>query len=336
MKTKPQQSTRIAAAKSNLLTVKIERGFSLIELMVASAIALIILVAVSNVFINSSSNERANNAASEFTTNGRYAIETLRRDILLAGFKGLTSFPRTTPTTALSNFLVTGDCGTRFATNTTLNPLGGNEYELGGLFGANDTNPYSGTCVPSASYSTGDILVSRHAAENSTPTLVANTLYMRSTYGQWELYKGNTALAGFTKEPQLNYKYQTSVYYISPNTSGTDGVPALYKAALGAGPAMTSSLVASNIQDMQFQYGRTDKNTATTRFYNANQISATATPSEWESISSVRIWILVRGTNVEPGYTNGNAYTLGDKTIAAANDGYRREVFSTVVKVRNF
>ena len=331
MKMKPQYSTRLAAAKSNLLTLKIERGFSLIELMIASAIALIILVAVSNIFISSSSSERSNSSASELTTNGRYAMETIRHDLLQAGFKGIGSQNSSILTTTIP--AVTGDCATGFATNTATNPLTNKEYELGNLFGTNDSNAGLTGCIPNASYSTGDILVARHAAQAPKAT-AANTISMHASYGRWELFKGTVVPLGF-KGPVLDYPLETSVYYISPNTSGADGIPALNKVSLGAGPAMTSSLVASNIQDMQFQYGITDKENKTTRFYDANDISNTATPSEWGKVSAVRVWILVRGTRVEPSYTNTNSYVMGSKTVTAS-DGFRRELYSTTVSIRNF
>lgn len=76
-----------------------------------------------------------------------------------------------------------------------------------------------------------------------------------------------------------------------------------------------------------------------TQFYAANNVSTTATATtttstEWDAVNSVRIWILVRSSKPEMGYTNTNTYTLGDVTVTV-NDGYRRELFSTVVQLRN-
>ena len=316
------------------LTRRVEKGFSLIELLIATAISLLILLAVSALFINSSRSERTNGAASEITTNGRYAIEVLRRDLLHAGYRGITSIPNSYLTTSLGN--ATGDCAAGFYTNTATNPIGGNIYVLEGVFGLNDSNPYSATCIPAANYSTGDILVTRHAAQ-SPKAAATNVVSLRSTYGKWELFKGATGPAAFIKTPQFDYPLETAVYFISPfsETSG-DGLPALYKVSLSAGPAMTSSLVASNIENMQVQYEFSDKNSATitTRFYNANDLSKTVTPSQWDSVTAVRLWLLVRANNTEPGYTNTSSYIMGDKTITVS-DGFRRELFSTVVQVRN-
>lgn len=324
-----------------------ERGFTLIELMVASTIALFMLIGVSQLYLSSLSSEKTTASASDITTNGRYAIEVLRRDLLHAGFRGITWAQ---PTWPLSTTIgtITNECiGANFAANLRQ-----------GVWGANDANPFSTTCIPPANYSTGDVLVVRHAALTGTPanppaspvvTPLATTLYFRSAYERGEVFKGSesgTLDTTFSQTPNFNYKLETKVYYVSPFTDSTattglptesPRVPALYRVALGAGPAMSAELVASNVEDMQVRYGRltTDLNT---RFYSASQVSATATgtttTSEWDSVNSVRIWILVRASKPEPGYTNTSTYTLGDKTVTVS-DGYRREVFSTVVQLRN-
>ncbi len=314
-----------------------ERGFTLIELMVASTIAMFMLIGVSQLYLSSLSSEKTTASASEITTNGRYAIEVLRHDLLHAGYRGITWAQPSAISTTIGT--ITGECmGTGFATNLRQ-----------GVWGANDANPFSATCIPNANFSTGDVLVVRHAALAATATanLNANTLYFRSAYERGEVFQGSqkTALATtFTQAPSFDYALETKVYYISPFTDSsteTPRVPALYRVVTGAGsssPKMSAELVASNVEDMQVRYGRltTDMNT---QFYPANTVSATATgttttPSEWDSVNSVRIWILVRSAKPEPGYTNTSAYTLGDKTVTV-NDGYRRELFSTVVQLRN-
>jgi type IV pilus assembly protein PilW len=302
-----------------------ERGFTIVEFMVASTIALLILISVSAMFVTSLSSEITNASASEISTNGRYAIEILRRDLLHAGYRGLTWAPPSNPTTTIG--AVTGDCATGFSINLSQ-----------GVWGSNDSNPFSASCIPSANYSTGDVLVVRHAALATTPLagLVPSTLYIRSAYERAEVFMGSTPPPLFTENPNVDYALESTVYYVSPfSTSVTENprIPGLYRLALSAGPALTPTLMASNVEDMQIQYGRftTDLNT---QFYNADSISATVTPSQWNDVSTVRVWILVRGTKVEPGYRNTSIYALGDKTIVV-NDGYRREVFSTVIHLRN-
>lgn len=49
----------------------------------------------------------------------------------------------------------------------------------------------------------------------------------------------------------------------------------------------------------------------------------------------MRIWLLARNTTPEPGYTNTTPYTLGDQAQFIPNDGFRRQLFTTVVQLRN-
>lgn len=48
----------------------------------------------------------------------------------------------------------------------------------------------------------------------------------------------------------------------------------------------------------------------------------------------VRAWLLLRTTAIERGDRNTATYILADRTITV-NDGFRRQVFSTVVQLRN-
>jgi|CXWL01.1.fsa_nt_gi type IV pilus assembly protein PilW len=311
-----------------------QRGFTLIELMIASAIALAMLIGVANLYLSSLTTEKTNNQASEVTTNGRYAMDVLRRDLLHAAYRGVSWAAPSAISTAVGS--IANECiGSGFATNIRQ-----------GIWGSNDSNPFSATCIPAANYRAGDTLVIRGAALSTTATasLVGTTLYFRSAYERGEVFQGSqsTALATtFTQTPNYNYALRANIYYISPyTTSATESplVPALYRVVLGDGPAMSTELVASNIENMQIRYGRytTDQNT---QFYDADGVSATATATtttttEWDAVNSARIWLLVRSTRPEAGYTNTSTYTLGDVTVTV-NDGYRREVFSTVVQLRN-
>ena len=88
-------------------------GFSLIELLVAVAIGLLILLSVSGIFLNSLFTEKTNEASSEILTNGRYAIEVLRKEVLHAGYLGVSSTLPTIPTTNIGT--VSNDCAVGFA-----------------------------------------------------------------------------------------------------------------------------------------------------------------------------------------------------------------------------
>jgi type IV pilus assembly protein PilW len=299
------------------------RGFSLIELMVALTIGLLIVAAMLANLNASSASNRTNARVSEYQTNGRFAIDFLRRELQHTGFAGV-SWTNLTElgTTSTTDY----GCGAGFAANI-LQPI----------WGANDTNPFSGSCIQPANYARGDILVLRRADLNSIPTtttLSSTKLYFRAEYLQGSVYLGPTRPTSL-QTPVADYLLHTDVYYISPWTdSSTESpqVPALYRMTLGNGPAMSAQLIASGIENMQVQYGvSTD---AGVRYYNASDV----TSDLWTSVISVRLWLLARSTTVDTGNVSTAAYAMGDVTYpdrsTTASDGFQRQLFPLVVQIR--
>jgi Tfp pilus assembly protein PilW len=271
----------------------------------------------------SASSNRTNARVAEFQTNGRFAADFLRREIQHTGFAGV-SWTNLTETgaTATTDY----GCGAGFAANI-LQPI----------WGANDSNPFSGTCIPSANYARGDILVLRRAdldAIPTTATLVNTKLYFRAEYLQGSVFLGPTRPANL-QTPVADYLLHTDIYYISPWTnSSTESpqIPALYRMTLGDGPAMSAQLIASGIENMQVQYGvSTD---AGVRYYDASTVPA----GLWTSVVSVRLWLLARSTTADPGNVSTAAYAMGDQTYpnrsTTPSDGYQRQLFPLVVQIR--
>jgi len=319
-------------------------GFSLIELMVALTLGLLIVAAMLANLTASSASNRTNARVAEFQTNGRYATDFLRRELQHAGFTGLTRVtwsdpPEGTNLQALGATLTTDyGCGAGFA--ASLVPQTG-EPKSGLIWGANDSNPFSGSCIPADNYARGDILVLRRAGPDPFPAgtaLAANRLYFHSDYFIGKVFTGSTPPSG----PAIlakDYLLNTSVYYISPWTnSATENpkVPALYRMTLGDGPAMSAQLVASGIENMQVQYGvrTTTGPTPETRYYDASAVPATL----WTSVTSVRLWLLARSTTPDPSNVSTAAYPMGDQTYpdrsTTPTDGFQRQLFPLVVQIR--
>jgi type IV pilus assembly protein PilW len=298
-------------------------GFSLIELMVALTIGLLIVAAMLANLNASAGANRTNARVAEYQTNGRFAADFLRRELQHTGFAGVSW-------TNLTDLGSTGTtdygCGAGFAANI-MQPI----------WGANDTNPFSASCIPAANYARGDILVLRRADLDAIPTattLSSSFLYFRAEYLQGSVYLGPTRPANL-QTPVADYLLHTDVYYISPwTTSSTESpqIPALYRMTLGTGPAMSRQLIASGIENMQVQYGvSTD---AGVRYYDASAVPATL----WTSVTSVRLWLLARSTTVDTGNVSTAAYAMGDVTYpdrsTTTSDGYQRQLFPLVVQIR--
>ena len=314
------------------VSTKTVEGYSLVEMMIAITIGLFIIAALLGVVSSSARNSKTNERTSEVQTNGRYALNSMRRELREAGYRGYTWAEPNTPTTTITPLtnecLEAGATAGAFVTNIRQ-----------GIWGANDSNPFSGSCIPAANYGGDDVLVIRRLADTPTTTLVANTIYFHSSYAVGEVFRGTTAPTFTGASPLANFAVKTYVYFISPYTnSATESpqIPALYRVALQADGSMAAELVASGIEHMQVQYGRTTTD-LNTRYYNASAITGTSTStaqSDWDDVNVVRIWLLARNSTIEPGYVNTNTYAMGDQTYTV-NDGFRRQLFTTVVQLRN-
>lgn len=315
-------------------------GFTLVELMIAITIGMAIIASLAGILATSSSSSKTNDRASELEYNGRYALSQIKTELLQSGYRAYTWAEPNTPSTALG--AVTNEC------DSGSGGFVGNIRQ--GVWGVDDANPFSATCVPTKNGSDGgDILVIRRLDGNVPATLTANTFYFRSSYAAGEVFRGTTPPATISGVTPLNsFPLQVFVYYVRPYTvSATENpkVPALMRVVLQSDGSMTSEMVATGIEQFQVQYGRrttsglvqyydtfTSANCGTCVLETTNGLTTTTTV--WDEVNSVRLWVLARSTAPEPGYVNNQTYAMGDINYTV-NDGYRRQLFTTVVQLRN-
>ncbi len=305
-----------------------QAGFTLIEMMIAITIGLGILAGLVGVLASSSSNSRTNDRTSELMTNGRYALNSMKQELREAGFLGYT-YDKPNATAAIA---VTG-CVPDAEVGATVASFVSNVAQ--GIWGANNNDPFSGSCIPAANYADGnDVLVVRRL-DALLGGAIAGEVFFRSSYERGQIYQGAPVpvLAG---SPLATFRLNVYVYYISPFTGAElPMVPALFRVSLNRSGAMVSELVASGIERMQVQYGIRDG--ADTQYLDAppGDSSNPADPGRWSKVNSVRIWLLARNATAEPGYVNNTAYAMGDAPAFTPADGFRRQLFTTVVQLRN-
>lgn len=308
-----------------------EAGFSLIEMMVAITIGLGLLAGLTTVLNGASVNTRTNDRTSDLMTNGRYALNLLRQEVRQSGFRGFT-WAEPTPSAGLGTLgnecLESGAPSGSFVANIRQ-----------GVWGANNSNPFSGTCIPAAAFASGsDVLVSRRLSPEATTALVADTLYFRSSYEKGQVFRGNSPPSFLgSPTPLADFALQVSAFYISPYTisaAESPRVPALYRVRLRADGTMAPEVVATGIERLQVQYGRLTTAPDTQYLDTLAGTSWDSAVTEWDDVNSVRIWLLARTLTAEPGYLNSNTYVMGDSSYTV-NDGFRRQLFSTVIQLRN-
>ncbi len=304
-------------------------GFSLVEMMIAMTLGLMMLAGVLTLFGTSARTGRTTEASSAMQTSGRYAISVLRFELLHTGYDSFNGFEAVEVPGVVN---VTGDCVVGFASN-----LGQR------LWATDDRNPFAGTCVPSASYLTGDVVAFRRASLAPPAALAADRLNVRIAFEGASVFQGSTPPAnGFA--PVADHQMEAIVYFVSPFTVSADEsprVPALYRVRLGAGPSMGApELVASGVEDFQIELGVRDA-AGTISFVDPDTVApaavtaATTGSTAWNFVETARVHLLVRSEKPEPGYSpGGRTYQLGSKTVTV-NDAFRRDVYTTVVQLRN-
>ena len=308
-------------------------GFSLIEMMISITIGLVIIGALVGVLASNARSSKTNDRTSELQSNGRYAMEHLVSELRHAGFHAYTPLSNPLNSNALA---ITGACAgsSAFVSNVRQ-----------GIWGANDSNPFAADCIPN--YRTGDVLVIRRVAGQTTLSAsgVPNTVYLRSSYDSGMVFQFATLAAVPTVTGDANaenFALWQYVYYIgNDDTDAT--IPALRRVRLATETdptpgIMLDEMVVSGIEQMQVQYGVFNRTDDTTQYLDANGISGLSTDTietPWDDVNAVRIWLLARNTKAEANYANTNTYRMGSFDYGPVNDSIRRQLFSTVVQLRN-
>lgn len=345
-----RDTSRFARRRATHCREKV-RGFSLIELMVALAIAGLLLLGMSAYFVSSSRNFSETERVSRQIENGRYAASLMGEEVRHAGFYGEIGNVTTLPLAAVIPMPGTlpDPCATDVATVRAAMPLA-----IQGVDNVDSTSKPN--CVPD--YVTGtDVIVIRRASTDAIAagSAVANGFYTQTSFCKTDNPMFNLAQSGFTMTAKdcatarPIREYHVYIYYVATCSIGTnaDGsckvsdpaVPTLKRAELVAGGQFKVTPLVEGIENMQIEYGLD-----TTGDGNADSFTAApATVAQWAQVVAVRFNLLARNTDTSVGYNDTKTYRLGLKADGTANDftpsgaatQYRRHVYTELVRVQN-
>jgi len=345
------------------------RGFSMVELMVALVITLILLAGIGQIFLSSKKSFTIQNNLARIQENGRYAMEVVISDLRRAGYWGGNADINTISGTQSINPAATESCTIADPSNWArmLNrsiyglDLSGNEKP------SDSGNDYS--CLKDAgatAYVRGDVILVRYAHASAVGSITKplpcatgkNTIkdcypdeyFLRSSLFRGRLFKGseseatdNTLVAPAVRTAELVAR----AYYIgtSSNTSAcpADGaVPSLFRVELSSSGGLTAEEVAYGVDNLQIKYGVDSSGDGiVNRYYDGDDIDSTDDPDDkpnWEDVVATRIWLLIRAECPETGYTNDNAYAMGNESYTPADTagrGYRRKLYTSTIQLRN-
>ncbi|KAF1046654.1 PilW family protein [Xylophilus sp.] len=348
------------------------RGMTLIELMVGLVIGLLTTAAIMNVLAVAEGQRRAATTGSDAQINGTVALDTLRRDILQAGY-GLAAYPAALGCTVSAQY----NSGT--AWTFTLAPV---QITDGGAAGAPDSilvlaSGKTAASVPmlttaahtasatsftvQSSYPTvaGDLLMAVPETWDTTTgctllaaTAVTSTVVTHDTTSGWNATQSALLPATLAKGSVL-LNLGSLVY----RTWSVSSANALQAATLSSSTGTTTTQEAfPEIVDLQALYGKDTTGDGTIDSYDT---SAPTTVTGWQRVLAIRVAVVARGTQYQretvtsavPQWNLGTAVTASNTSTCSDGSGgqciklrvdrlddwqhYRYKVFDTLVPLRN-
>ncbi|MBA5606090.1 PilW family protein [Duganella sp. FT3S] len=340
-----------------------QRGFTLVEIMVAAVIGLMVLAAMTTMFVSNSQSQAEVEKSNRQIENGRYAVQLLSDELRNAGYYG-----EFDPTVLAKPAALPDPCSVVVADLQAALPLYVQGYDN---VAAGQLN-----CVPDVRQGT-DMIVVRHASSclTSDPDCEVNSAgapwFQASLCGNLsELGSGSsadfyalgataadmtrhqrdcTATAGSGTAAVVRY-LEIHVYFIANSDNAGDGIPTLKRAEIvNNGGVLSVAIVplAEGIENVQLEYGLDTNSDGATDAYTPDPASyggcatAACAINNWTNVVSAKVHVLAR--NIEPsgGYTDSKSYVLGrnadgtPNVVAASNDHYKRHAFDATVVLTN-
>lgn len=331
-------------------------GFSLVELMVAITIGFIVVGAVGYLYIGSRGAFRTADNMSRMQETARYAMDTLTRDIRMAGYRGCASGSGTFNNTLTNSLLNAYNFGQPLAgydaqgagwapalpTGTggldTLNILPGTDAVVlrstAGM-GAYVTQQPGNTSADLKVTTPNDLAIGDIAmvTDCTNATVFQITNFNSTGGGQNVVHNTGTGTPGnATQDLGHNFvngeiaKMQSKTYFIR---TGASGRPALwvYDNFLATSASNPVEL-ADGVQNMQIQYGvDTNSDGAVDSYATAGAVA------NWDRVVAVRISLLMASPDNNI-VTSQQTYNYNNAAVAAG-DRRMYQVLTTTIGVRN-
>lgn len=349
------------------MSMRNQRGISLVELMISITIGLILMTGVVQLFLSSRATFSTQQALSRVQETGRLGMEFLSDDIRMAGYMGCMSrnlnfhntlndanslqydfgvsieglddvgatLPADYPTTILqgTDVLVVRSAGGNSVGVTKNNDSAQLFAENTGVTATCDAgeDSFSGLCE-------NDILV----VSDCSKARVFQATNLQTTGGAVEVNvvhsganaePGNAETSwGGNSNPEETFGPDSEI--IKMNTSiyyvanGTSNMPSLWQQINGGTPQE----LLEGVQDMQLLYGRDTSGDNVPDTYQEADVITTA--NAWEDVSAVRVQLLVQSTD-DNVLEDAQPYTFNGTTNNAPGDRRLRQVFINTVGIRS-
>jgi len=337
-----------------------QRGFSLIELLVAMAIGGFLIIGAVTLQSQTRKTFTVNEQSARLQETARYVISVIEPEIQIAGLFGFSNNPAGAhyPIGGVDKFASDMRIGKPSVSPPAVLDSCGVNYVLDvsqTLQADNGVWSMSCTALGGGKSPNTDVLMVRRSGLANVPASATKfqlfTSRLVSTNQQ--LFLGNTPPGpidpGLTEVRDIVFQ----AYYISRNSDARTGLPALRLKQLGTdgtSPSWIDQEVIRGVEDIQVEFGvdpGEDKNfdgvpddaaaDGMADLVNADPKLYVAPDNAYAKsgqIVSVRFWVRVRAEEPEQGYKDSRTYSYAGINFTP-NDQYRRVVMSRTVFLRN-
>jgi len=334
---------------------RLQRGFSLVELMVALTLSLLLLAGALSILQSSRMSYAENERLSRLQEAGRTVMELVLRDVRGSGFTGCA---RAIQADDFANDIAGGAASMLW---NFAQPANG--YEVGGAAPVLDADLADVTPLTNS-----DILVLRTArqgqptfrttaeilgastdpiqvARGDSATIEAGTAMVIAdcrgasafiatdfdgTAGAAEIsFAGQGAGGSLTRGFDIGASVtpvQTVVYFVGTSTSGNG--PALWQKVGADAPVE----LVEGVENLQFLYGL-DSNAD--RIPNSYVAASAVGATNWNNVVAIQMAVLVRSDTQYGPEVDGRTYTMLGTSVGPFNDRRLRSLYTTTIVLRN-
>ena len=298
------------------------QGFTLVELLVAMAIAIVILTAIFKTFKSQQDSYVLQSQLAMTQQNVRGAMQLISRDIQMAGY--YTNFETSIITMdwdgmgadesmypiiyARDNISAVGD---GIKDNTDLIVIVKASLENGRQLASGEAA--SGTTASSTLRDAGNLTQDKYALLVKNDLSRAEFCQVTNSTGIINLSK---SLVESYAEDDWIFRADSIIYYVD---DADPDHPNLMRRNQGNNEQ--AQVMAEDIDNIQFRYVLDDGSKVESGF-NEREVRA------------VEIYLLGRPRNIIRGYTDPNTYNMGSTNVTPS-DGYRRRLLKALIKTRN-
>lgn len=329
------------------MSPKTQQGLTLVELMVAITLSLIILAGVIQLFISSKETYRINDMISQIQESGRFAVESISRDLRMTGYQGCADPGGVDATTIVLNSPPTASFRT-----TALGGVEGGaaadsfsvQYAASeGVPLVLESDPINGRltiATNSAMFTAGEVIM----VSDCNSSHLLRITGVADVSGNVEISYDDTEndMTLFTKSyPRSStrlMRFNTVTYTVADTGRKNDAglvIPGLFRQELGG----AAQELVESVENMQIEFAERLSGG------NLRYVSADEATLNMANVVSVRVGLLLQTTELTGSRSDNLSYMLASTnvqpvgttgaTVTHAVDKRFRRVFNTTVYLRN-